>query len=167
MLTEKAQLLEGLTPRCRLTRTAVDLADPHARGAFLHEALDGAAKALVLTEGLVMYLEDRHVVALSEAITRPEVAWWMLDFAVPGLKQMMNKKMGGMLANAPFIFAPENGLAFFEDLGWQVIEAESLLLAARRLHRLPMLMRLAALMPQPDPRHPVGRPWSATALLTR
>ncbi|MGB9305425.1 MAG: SAM-dependent methyltransferase [Mycobacterium sp.] len=166
LLTEKAQLLEGLTPRCRLTRTAVELADPHARDAFLDEALDGAAKALVLTEGLLMYLEDRHVVALSEAITRPEVAWLMLDFAGPGLKQMMNKKMGGMLANAPFIFAPENGLAFFEDLGWQVIEAESQLLAARRLHRLPMLMRLAALMPQPDPRHPVGRPWSATALLT-
>jgi methyltransferase (TIGR00027 family) len=167
LLTEKAQLLEGLTPRCRLTRTAVDLADPHARDAFLDEALDGAEKALVLTEGLLMYLEDRDVVALSEAITRPEVAWWMLDFAGPGLKQMMNKKMAGMLQNAPFIFAPENGLAFFEDLGWRVIEAESLLLAARRFQRLPMLLRLAALMPQPDPRHPVGRPWSATALLTR
>jgi methyltransferase (TIGR00027 family) len=167
LLTEKAQLLEGLTPRCRLTRTAVDLADPHARDAFLDEALDGAEKALVLTEGLLMYLEDRDVAALSEAITRPEVAWWMLDFAGPGLKQMMNKKMAGMLQNAPFIFAPENGLAFFEDLGWRVIEAESLLLAARRFQRLPMLLRLAALMPQPDPRHPVGRPWSATALLTR
>jgi methyltransferase (TIGR00027 family) len=167
LLTEKAQLLEDLTPRCQLTRTAVDLADPRARDAFLDEALDGATKALVLTEGLLMYLENRHVVALSEAITRPEVAWWMLDFAGPGLRKMLNKRMGGMLENAPFIFAPDNGLAFFEDLGWRVVEAESLLLAARRLHRLPMAMRLAALLPQPDPRHPVGRPWSATALLTR
>lgn len=92
---------------------------------------------------------------------------WLLDFAGPGLKQMMNKKMAKMLQNAPFIFAPDNGLAFFEDLGWRVVEAESLLTAAHRFHRLPMLMRLAALLPQPDPRHPVGRPWNAIALLTR
>jgi O-methyltransferase involved in polyketide biosynthesis len=40
-----------------LTRTAVDLADAAARAAFLDEALAGAGKALVLTEGLLMYLE--------------------------------------------------------------------------------------------------------------
>ena len=42
----------------------------------------------------------------------------MLDFAGPGLKAMMNKKMAGMLQNAPFKFARDNGLAYFEDLGW-------------------------------------------------
>ncbi len=141
LLAEKTQLLADQVPRCRLTRTAVDLADPQARGAFLDDALDGATKALVLTEGLLMYLEDRDVVALSEAIKRPEVAWWMLDFAGPGLKKMMNKKMAGMLQNAPFKFAPENGLAFFEGLGWRTVEVEALYIAARRFHRLPMLMR--------------------------
>lgn len=57
LLEEKARLLADQEPRCRLTRTAVDLADPHARGAFLDAALDGATKALVLTEGLLMYLK--------------------------------------------------------------------------------------------------------------
>ncbi len=166
LLAEKTRRLADQTPRCQLTRTAVDLADPRARDAFFNEALDGAEKALVLTEGLLMYLEDGDVVALSQAIKRAEVAWWMLDFGGPGLKKMMNKKMAGMLQNAPFKFAPDNGLAFFEDLGWRVAEAESLLLAAQRFHRLPMSMRLVARLPQPDPRHPVGRPWSATALLT-
>jgi methyltransferase (TIGR00027 family) len=166
LLAEKAQLLADQAPRCQLTRTAVDLADPRARDAFFNDALDGATKTLVLTEGLLMYLEDGDVVALSEAIKRPEVAWWMLDFAGPGLKKMMNKKMAGMLQNAPFKFAPQNGLAFFEDLGWRVAEAESLLVAAQRFRRLPMSMRLVARLPQPDPRHPGGRPWSAAALLT-
>ncbi len=55
LLEEKTQLLADQTPRCRLTRTAVDLADPQARDAFLDEALDGAARALVLTEGLLMF----------------------------------------------------------------------------------------------------------------
>jgi len=166
LLAEKTQLLADQTPRCRLTRTAVDLADPHARGAFFDEALNGAKKALVLTEGLLMYLEDRDVVALSQAIQRPEVAWWMLDFAGPGLKKMMNKKMAGMLQNAPFKFAPENGVAFFENLGWRTVEVESLLVAARRFHRLPIVMRAVAMLPEPNPRHPGRRAWSAVALLT-
>src|ERR1700756_4410316 len=68
LLEEKTGLLADQTPRCRLIRTAGDLADPQARQAFLGEALDGATKALVLTEGLLMYLEDSDVAALSEAI---------------------------------------------------------------------------------------------------
>ena len=166
LLAEKTQLLADQTPRCRLTRTAVDLADPHARDAFFDAALDGAKKALVLTEGLLMYLEDRDVAALSQAIKQPAVTWWILEVAFPRLKKMMNKKMAGMLQNAPFKFAPENGLAYFEDLGWRTVEVESLLEAAHRFCRLPMLMRPLAWLPQTDPRHPGSRPGSAVALLT-
>ncbi|HEY9303153.1 MAG TPA: SAM-dependent methyltransferase [Mycobacterium sp.] len=166
LLAEKTQLLADQTPRCRLTRTAVDLADPAERDTFFDQALDGATKALVLTEGLLMYLEDRDVVALSAGISRPEVTWWMLDFAGPGLKKMMNKKMAGMLQNAPFKFAPENGLAYFEDLGWRTLDVQPLMAAANRFRRLPMFMRPALWTPQPDPRHPGRRAWSATALLT-
>ncbi|MHA7652494.1 class I SAM-dependent methyltransferase [Mycobacterium sp. ML4] len=167
LLAQKTQLLAYEQPRCRLTRTAVDLADPDARATFFDEALAGAARALVLSEGLLMYLDDDDVAALSAAISRPEVAWWMLDFAGPGLKKMMNRKMAGLSENAPFKFAPENGLAYFEGLGWHVVRAESLLMAARRFRRLPVLMRAAARLPQPDPRKPGRKPWSAVALLAR
>ncbi|MGO9155469.1 class I SAM-dependent methyltransferase [Mycobacterium sp.] len=166
LLKEKTELLADQTPRCRLTRTAVDLADARARDDFLNEALAGATKALVLTEGLSMYLEDRDIATLSEALTRPEVAWWMLDFAFPGLKKMMNKKMAGLLQNAPFKFAPDNGVAYFEDLGWRVVEAQSAFVAAHRLRRLPLFMRPLARLPQPDLRNPGGWRWSAVALLT-
>lgn len=167
LLAEKTQLLSGETPRCQLTRSAVDLADPAARDAFFTEALAGAAKALVLTEGLLMYLDEPDVIALSEAIRQPQVGWWMLDLAGPALKKMMNKKMAGMLQNAPFKFAPDNGLAFFEGLGWHVAEAESLFTAAQRFHRLPISMRSLGWLPQPNPRHPGRRPWSAVTLLTQ
>ncbi|MGA8331999.1 MAG: SAM-dependent methyltransferase, partial [Mycobacterium sp.] len=125
-----------------------------------------AAKALVLTEGLLMYLQERDVAALSAALKRPEVGWWMIDFGGPGLKRVMNKKMSGILQNAPFVFAPDNGLAYFEDQGWHVRQAESLMSAAQRFRRLPFFMRPAAWGPQPDPRHPGRRQWSAAALLT-
>jgi len=167
LLTEKARLLSDDAPRCRLTRTAVDLADPGARDAFFDQALDGVSRALVLTEGLLYYLDDHAVHALSEAIERPEVAWWMLDFGGPGLKRLMNKRMGGILENAPFKFAPKNGLAYFEELGWRTVEVESSSMAARRFRPLPLSMRLVARLPQPDPRRPGARqPYSAVARLT-
>jgi methyltransferase (TIGR00027 family) len=166
LLADKERLLADQTPRCRLTRRAVDLADPAARDMFLNEALAGAHKALVLTEGLLMYLEYRDVVALSEAFKRPEVAWWMLDFSAPGLQKRMNKKTGGLMASAPFKFAPENGLAYFEDLGWTTVEVESVFSAAYRFHRLPWWLRIVAPLPQPDPRKPGNKTWSAVARLT-
>ncbi|SPM36561.1 methyltransferase [Mycobacterium rhizamassiliense] len=166
LLAEKTELLADQTPRCRLTRTAVDLADPDARDAFFNEALAGATKAFVLTEGLSMYLEYRDITALSAAIKRPEVAWWMLDFAFPGLKKRINKNVAGIAESAPFIFAPENGLAFFEDLGWRTVEAESVLAAAGRLRRLPLWMRPLAWPPKSDLRSPGNKPTSAVALLT-
>jgi methyltransferase (TIGR00027 family) len=167
LLAEKTEMLADQTPRCHLTRSAVDLSDKAARDAFFDTALAGATKALVLTEGLLMYLNDVDVQALSDSISRPEVAWWMFDFGGPGLKRLMNKKMAGLLQNAPFIFAPDNGLAYFEQLGWRILEWDHLMAAAKRFRRLPMFMWPALWGPQPDPRRPGRRPWSATALLAR
>jgi methyltransferase (TIGR00027 family) len=167
LLKEKTELLADQTPRCRLTRTAVDLADARARDDFLNDALAGATKALVLTEGLSMYLEYSDIEALSHAFTRPEIAWWMIDFAFPSLKKTINKDMADLGQNAPFKFAPENGLAYFEDLGWHVVQAESQLLSAHRLHRLPWFMHPLAWLPKPDLRNPGRARSAATALLTR
>lgn len=162
LLAEKTQVLADQAPRCWLNRIAVDLADPHARDSFFSKALDGATKAFVLTEGLSMYLEASDIAALSGAIKRPQVAWWMIDFAFPGLKMRINKNVAGISENAPFRFAPENGLAFFEDLGWRAVEAESLLVAARRFGRLPIWMRPLSWL-RSDLRHPGGRPTTAVA----
>ncbi len=166
LLAEKEAMLAGETPRCRLTRCAVDLADPVAREAFLAEALRGATRTLVLTEGLLMYLQERDVAALSAALQRTEVAWWMLDFAGPGLQARVNRRSNGMLDSAPFTFAPLNGLAYFEKLGWRAVEAESVFSAAYRFHRLPRWMRPLAWLPQPDPRKPGRNTYSGVVRLT-
>ncbi len=168
LLAEKEQLLAGEPPRCHLTRYPVDLADSAARERFLNEALAGATKALVLTEGLLMYLEPSDVQELSQAFDRPEIAWWMCDIAGPGLKKYMNDKTGGLLRNAPFKFAPDNGLGYFEELGWRAAEVESVFVAARRFRRLPWFLRLVGRLPQPDPHRPPGnRPWSAVIRMSR
>jgi hypothetical protein len=48
-----------------------------------------------------------------------------------------------------------------------VLEAESLFMAANRFRRLPIFMRPAAWVPQPNVRHPGRRAWSAAAILTQ
>ena len=53
LLAEKTQLLADQAPRCRLTRSAVDLADPVARDAFFDTALDGATKSFRVDRGPV------------------------------------------------------------------------------------------------------------------
>jgi methyltransferase (TIGR00027 family) len=167
LVAEKNALLADQTPRCQVTRAAVDLADPQALHTFLNEALADATKALVLTEGLLMYLEVSDVVALSDALKRPEIAWWMVNFTGPHVKRSMNTKMAGLMQNAPFKFAPDNGLGFFEEQGWIVKSWESLFHAAYRLRRLPVWMHPTAwLRPRLNPRHAGNRPWSVVALLT-
>ncbi|AQT80178.1 SAM-dependent methyltransferase [Mycolicibacterium litorale] len=165
LVAEKDRALADQTPRCRLSRHAVDLSDALARDAFLAAALDGANRAFVLTEGLLMYLEDTDVASLSGALHRSGIAWWTFDFASPGLRTTMNTKAAGLLQNAPFKFCPADGLAFFEKLGWATVAVESVLAAAYRFDRLSPLMRLMARLPQPDPRRPGNRPWSAVACM--
>ena len=167
LIAEKEHLLADQTPRCQLTRTAVDLADTASRDAFLTEALAGATTALVLTEGLLMYLTENDVAALSQSLARPEIAWWVFDLWGPGLKKWMTKKAGALVRNAPFTFAPDNGIAYFENRGWRTVHMDSVLPAANSFNRLPLWLRLPARLPQPDPRNPGNKRWNVVTRLTR
>ncbi|MEV2224422.1 SAM-dependent methyltransferase [Nocardia vinacea] len=169
LVAEKNELLNGESPRCALTRTAVDLADPEVRGQFLDEALAGAQRALVLTEGLIYYLSDDDVVSLAAALARPEIAWWALDVNNQAIVKRMSKATTELLANAPWQFGPVDPLGFFADLGWTADEVEPLASAAHRFHRLPWFMKPITLFPQPDPRKPLEnswKPWSSVVRLT-
>ncbi|WP_433200638.1 class I SAM-dependent methyltransferase [Nocardia sp. CA-107356] len=169
LVADKNTLLAGESPRCALTRTAVDLADPEARRQFLDEALAGAERALVLTEGLVYYLTDDDVTSLATALARPEIAWWVVDVNNQALVKRINKSTTGLLANAPWRFGPVDPLSFFADLGWTADEVESLAWTAHRYHRLPWFMKPFTLFPEPDPRKSVEKswmPWSSVVRLT-
>jgi hypothetical protein len=78
----------------------------------------------------------------------------------------MNKGTSGLLESAPFKFAPANGLAYFEDLGWRPIEIDSVFTAARRFDRLPRWMRPLAWLPQPNPRKPGNNTYAGVVRLT-
>jgi O-methyltransferase involved in polyketide biosynthesis len=74
---EKNARLQGVPARCRLVREAIDLADQHARSAFLSRSLAGAGSALVITEGLVHYLRGEDVRGLASDLGHSSVGWWI------------------------------------------------------------------------------------------
>jgi len=154
LIEEKQRLLADQTPACALVREAVDLADSAARADLLGRAVAGATNALVITEGLVVYLTDETVRALARDLAaEPAIRGWVLDMMSPRMRAMISDGMGGRHpARALVRFAPENGVAFFESLGWRARDVRPILRAAIRFRRAPLWMRPFALFPDPDPR---------------
>ena len=167
LMDEKQALLAAETPRCKLVRHGVDLSDAEARAALLHEATGEARRALVITEGLLIYLEATMVEQLAQALaSEPSIHEWIADFSSPEIVQMMRRSVGDALTNSPFRLELVEGLAHFERCGWKPAQVQSLVREGLRLRRLPGWMVPFAWLPQPSPRSPKGR-WSVLARFER
>ena len=134
----KREALAGETPRCALEWIPADLADPEQRRAVLARVATGPAPGLVITEGLLIYLERDQVAGLARDLHAcAPLSWWLTDTALPRLIKMLERTWGGTLraGGAPFKFAPAEGTAFFEPLGWREAKFRSNWLEALRLNR--------------------------------
>lgn len=138
MTDYKANVMRDEKPVCRYESIATDLTDASARSA-LFARIDGeSTTALVITEGLLIYLTEAQVGSLARDIHSMKCArWWMCDLASAKLLPIMNRSWGQAVAaaNAPFQFAPAQSTAFFEPFGWREVEFRSGLQEAHRLHR--------------------------------
>ena len=169
ILDYKEEILGTERPVCTLERIRLDLANVSARRAVFAELGRRAKRALIVSEGLIIYLSREEVAALATDLAGPpSFQRWILDLASPALLRLMHKKMGSQLeqAGAPLKFAPEEGPDYFLPHGWKPLRVQSMLHAAARVKRLPLWMRPFALFPDKFP--PQGkRPWSAACLLAR
>jgi len=168
LMDEKERLLADAKPRCRLSRIRVDLADAGARAALLQDVTATSRSAFVIAEGLLVYLDEPQVRSLAaDLLARAGVRWWTIDLASPELLEMLMKSMGRYLASAPMRFATQDGVGYFEALGWRVGQVHSIFHEAGRLRRLPWFLRIFALLPEPDPRKLGRARWSAVVQLER
>jgi methyltransferase (TIGR00027 family) len=168
ILDYKEDVIGNTKPVCQLERVRVDLSDVAARHAALAGAMAGARRAVIVTEGLLIYLEEEQVTSLARELHGLGAATWMVDICSPVLLKMLRERGGAMIAaaGAPFKFAPPNGPDFFVALGWKPVEIASLLKVAGRLKRLPWTLRFFALLPEPK-KLPPPRPWGAVVKLAR
>ncbi len=138
ILDYKTQTLAGIPTNCRYDAIAVDLTDAARRQALFASIGAQSKRALVLAEGLLVYLTSEQVAGLATDLHAiPSFHWWLIDIASPRLLQMMNKMWGKNVqaGNAPFLFAPAEGTAFFEPHGWREVEFRSTGEEAMRLKR--------------------------------
>lgn len=169
LLAYKIAVLAKETPRCRLERVALDLANLAARRDLFNRLSQEASRVLVITEGLVVYLSDQEAVTLADDLARTSTfRRWALDMVSPALMRRMQKSGLSNLerAGAPLKFAPDEGPAFFERYGWKIVDVQSLLQTAGRLKRLSFGMRLVALLPDFKGRQPQS-PWGGVCLFER
>ena len=138
ILDEKIGIVGRETPRCRLERIAADLSQTGARRDALARATTGATRTLIVSEGLLIYLDREQVAALATDLAAvPTAASWLIDLAHPQLLRWMATRWGKVVAEggAPFQFGPAEGTAFFEPYGWKEREFHGALEESRRLHR--------------------------------
>lgn len=78
MLRYKAELLCDQRPRCQVEQVPADISLPSDRERIVR--MIGERPALIVTEGLLMYLPRAALAALfSDLGRRSEAFWWILD----------------------------------------------------------------------------------------
>lgn len=169
ILDYKAETLASATPHCVLERVPLDLSNEDARRGLFARLGRTSTRALVLSEGLLIYLMAHEVCALGRDLAAQETfASWAVDIGSPGLLEMLKERMGGLVAaaGAPYVFAPAEGPPFFEQCGWTPADVKSILKAAHKLGRLPFALRIFAMLPESSGAQG-SRPWSGVVVLKR
>ena len=141
----KREAIGADRPRCALEYVPADLTDAAARRTLLDRVARGPAPALVITEGLLIYLAADQVAGLARDLhSCAPLRWWLSDLASPRLLRMLERTWGRALddAGTPLRFGPAEGTAFFTPHGWREAEFRSTWEEALRLGRA---MRFAGL----------------------
>jgi methyltransferase (TIGR00027 family) len=169
ILDYKEEIFGAEKPVCTLERVRMDLADVDGRRRLFAGLGGRAKKALVLTEGLMIYLTPEQAGALAEDLFNVRAFQnWVIDIASPGLLQMLLQNTDVEFGEgvAKLKFAPANGPDFFKPYGWETVRVDSLGKTAAALKRLPKeLEPMLALPENPTQMGPI--PWSGVCLMGR
>lgn len=121
VLDYKDRLMSGETPNCRRERLEVDVNDKAQRRAMYETA--GPAPALMITEGLLLYLPAATVDALAaESWKQSGVAHWISDITTSTFSQTLGRGADTMQSirhvQAPDCLKGEQILEAFQRYGW-------------------------------------------------
>lgn len=169
LLQHKARVLENDPPTCRYEAVPANILNLSQRAAALSLPTD-ARRALVVTEGLLVYLRPNQVELLAVDLHRqPQCQWWLTDLVGPKVLPILRQVWAPRLPGLRFDFAPVDSPEFFVRTGWREVAFHSAREEARRLKRpMPMscLARLGLMLGTPSFREEFRR-LAGVAVLTR
>lgn len=122
ILAYKAGIMGDAPAHCRYDQQPTDLTDDAARSALFARLGAESKRALVVTEGLIIYLTAEQVASLARGLhDTPSFGWWLTDLANPLLLKYMQKSWarGAAEGKAKFQFAPAESSAWFLPHGWR------------------------------------------------
>jgi methyltransferase (TIGR00027 family) len=154
ILEEKRQILANEKPLCKLEVIAENLADPARRKALFAELNTRGPNILVITEGLLLYLDDEKVSSLAaDLLAQPNFRHWMAEITSPKVLEFINRKWKPYFeaANSVMSFAPLDWRRFFRERGWEPENFRNLAETAVNLNRAPRMMRVFNLIGQAFP----------------
>jgi len=133
----KNEQLKEHTPDCKLDRIGLDLSDAIARKKCLTGINDRTGPALLLTEGVIPYLDEEEVRSLAcDLRAQSNFALWICEYYSPETyPRYQSPKFKKRLRNAPFRFFPQDWFAFFKQCGWNRKEIRYLYDEARQHRR--------------------------------
>jgi len=140
MLEYKWRAIAGERAHCRYEPRALDLRETDARRDLFAEVGNSARSVLVVSEGLLVYLEPPQVASLAQDLAAvPTFRWWAFDLVGPRILLRLQKQFGGALATAraPMHFGPAENTQWFTPHGWREREYHSMIADAMRLKRQP------------------------------
>ena len=121
VLDYKDRLMSGDTPNCRRERLEVDVNDPAQRRTMFEAA--GPTPALLITEGLLLYLPAATVEAMAaESWKHSGVAHWISDVTTSAFSQTLGRGADTMQpirhVQAPDCLKGEQILEVLQRHGW-------------------------------------------------
>jgi methyltransferase (TIGR00027 family) len=145
ILDSKRQMLANEKPRCQLEVITQHLGDVAERGKLFSRLNQQAGNILLVTEGLLSYLDDEKVAALAADLhAQPHFHYWLAEIISPKVLQFINRKWERHFkaANAPMTFAPADWRQFYRDRSWEPVEFEEMAQTAYKMNREPGMMKV-------------------------
>lgn len=124
----KNSKLKDENPNCNLERIGLNLADIEARKKLFSTLNAQLNSAIILTEGVVPYLDEIAVASLASNIEeQPNFKLWINEYYSPEVyPRYQSQKFKDSLGDSPFRFFPCDWFTFFAERGWKQKEIKYL-----------------------------------------
>jgi methyltransferase (TIGR00027 family) len=137
VLEFKASVIGAEPATCEYESLPANILDTAARAGVLQHC-SGAHRALIVTEGFLIYLSPTQVATLARDLhAQPSMMWWLADLTGPRALEMLQWVWGPRFPGAKFQFAPPDSADFFRRLHWREVLFRSSRDEDKRLKRAP------------------------------
>jgi methyltransferase (TIGR00027 family) len=141
----KRRILSNEKLHCQLEVIAENLGDEKRRRTLFSQLDQWSQQILVISEGLLIYLDEDKVASLAADLhAHPHFSYWLVEVVSPMARDWMNWKWSHHLgaADARLVFAPSDWREFYRSCGWRLVEFRNLADTAHRLNREPPIVKL-------------------------